>query len=95
SELSEPMDTSGTGNMGSGNFAVGVGSGASAAARIMAKYGYKEGQGLGKMQQGMATALQVEKTSHRTGRIIHEKDEPKDDILENDLDDIGTPSKVI
>ncbi|CAG7833056.1 unnamed protein product, partial [Allacma fusca] len=45
--------------MGSGNFAVGVGSGASAAARIMAKYSYKEGQGLGKMQQGMATALQL------------------------------------
>lgn len=50
------------------------GSGANAAARIMAKYGYKEGQGLGKKEQGMATALQVEKTSHRTGRIIHEKD---------------------
>ncbi|CAG7703840.1 unnamed protein product, partial [Allacma fusca] len=33
------------------------------------------------MQQGMATALQVEKTSHRTGRIIHEKNEPKGILL--------------
>lgn len=46
----------------------------SVAARIMAKYGFKEGQGLGKKEQGMAMALQVEKTSKRGGRIIHEKE---------------------
>ena len=40
----------------------------------MAKYGYKEGQGLGKKEQGMSTALQVQKTSFRIGRIIHEND---------------------
>jgi splicing factor 45 len=51
-----------------------VGGGAAAAAKIMAKYGYKEGQGLGKKEQGMSTALQVQKTSFRIGRIIHEKD---------------------
>jgi splicing factor 45 len=43
----------------------------------MAKYGYKEGQGLGKKEQGMSTALLVEKTSKRGGKIIHEKDIPK------------------
>lgn len=43
----------------------------------MAKYGYKEGQGLGKKEQGMSTALFVEKTSKRGGKIIHEKDLPK------------------
>ncbi|XP_063221073.1 splicing factor 45 [Bacillus rossius redtenbacheri] len=48
--------------------------GASVAAKIMAKYGFKEGQGLGKKEQGIASALQVEKTSKRGGRIIHEKD---------------------
>lgn len=34
----------------------------------------QEGQGLGKKEQGMSVALQVEKTSKRGGRIIHEKD---------------------
>jgi len=43
------------------------------AAKIMAKYGFKEGQGLGKKEQGISVALQVEKTSKRGGRIIHEK----------------------
>ncbi|GAB0094640.1 splicing factor 45 [Sergentomyia squamirostris] len=46
----------------------------SVAAKIMAKYGFKDGQGLGKQEQGMAVALQVEKTSKRGGRIIHEKE---------------------
>ncbi|KAH8354600.1 splicing factor 45 [Drosophila kikkawai] len=46
----------------------------SVAAKIMAKYGFKDGQGLGKSEQGMSMALQVEKTSKRGGRIIHEKD---------------------
>lgn len=48
--------------------------GGSVAAKIMAKYGFKDGQGLGKSEQGMSVALQVEKTSKRGGRIIHEKE---------------------
>lgn len=44
------------------------------AAKIMQKYGFKDGQGLGKKEQGMSVALQVEKTSKRGGRIIHEKE---------------------
>nr|XP_023012353.1 splicing factor 45 [Leptinotarsa decemlineata] len=48
--------------------------GGSVAAKIMARYGFKEGQGLGRMEQGMSSALQVEKTSKRGGRIIHEKE---------------------
>jgi splicing factor 45 len=32
---------------------------------------------LGKSEQGMSTALYVEKTSKRGGKIIHEKDLPK------------------
>lgn len=48
--------------------------GSSVAAKIMARYGFKDGQGLGKQEQGMSMALQVEKTSKRGGRIVHEKD---------------------
>lgn len=55
------------------NVAASYGSG-SVAAKIMAKYGFKDGQGLGKQEQGMSVALQVEKTSKRGGRIIHEKE---------------------
>lgn len=43
------------------------------AAKIMAKYGFKDGQGLGKQEQGISMALQVEKTSKRGGRIILEE----------------------
>ncbi|GAB6026914.1 Splicing factor 45 [Chamberlinius hualienensis] len=54
-----------------------IGRGSSVALKIMAKYGFKEGQGLGKQEQGMSQALQVEKTSKRGGKIIHERDVPK------------------
>lgn len=46
------------------------------AEKMMAKMGYKEGEGLGRNNQGMSIALQVEKTGKRSGRIIHEKDAP-------------------
>lgn len=36
--------------------------------------GYKHGSGLGRDEQGMSIALQVEKTSRRGGKILHEKD---------------------
>lgn len=75
--------------------------GGSIAAKIMAKYGFKEGQGLGKQEQGMVSALQVEKTSKRGGRIIHEKElqaqienETEDDGM-NITDLMKNPSKVI
>ncbi|XP_059167700.1 splicing factor 45-like [Physella acuta] len=66
----------------------------SVASKIMAKYGYKEGQGLGKSEQGMSTALYVEKTSKRGGKIIHEKDIPKEPPPSN-TNLMKNPSKVI
>lgn len=76
-------------------------SGSSVAAKIMAKYGFKEGQGLGKQEQGMSMALQVEKTSKRGGRIIHEKEIlPQPAPIENNENEpsiteiMKSPSKV-
>jgi splicing factor 45 len=46
--------------------------GNSVAAAIMKKYGYKEGQGLGRQEQGISTALSVEKTGQRQGKIINQ-----------------------
>lgn len=51
--------------LGSGNLGK-----TSVAAKIMARMGYKEGQGLGKDEQGISRALEVEKTSIRGGKII-------------------------
>lgn len=42
------------------------------AAKIMSNMGYREGSGLGRDEQGMSTALRVEKTG-RTALIIGEQ----------------------
>uniref|UniRef100_A0A336LKC3 Splicing factor 45 n=1 Tax=Culicoides sonorensis TaxID=179676 RepID=A0A336LKC3_CULSO len=53
----------------------------SVAEKIMAKYGWNSNKGLGKDEQGMASALTVEKTSKRGGRIIHESDFKEQQIM--------------
>lgn len=77
---------------------LGSGGGLSVASKIMAKYGYKEGQGLGKSEQGMSTALFVEKTSKRGGKIIHERDLPKEtprEPVQTNANLLRNPTKVI
>ncbi|XP_068626450.1 splicing factor 45 isoform X2 [Battus philenor] len=71
---SPPSPPSAPASAASVGFSIGGYGTSSVAAKIMAKYGFKEGQGLGKKEQGMSVALQVEKTSKRGGRIIHERD---------------------
>ncbi|KAG9147615.1 hypothetical protein Leryth_007391 [Lithospermum erythrorhizon] len=49
--------------------------GMTAAQRMMAKMGWKAGQGLGKMEQGITTPLMVKKTDKRAGNIVNESAE--------------------
>lgn len=50
----------------------------------MQKYGFREGQGLGKHEQGLSTALSVEKTSKRGGKIIVGDSAEKSEITHTD-----------
>ena len=54
---------------------VGSGRGLGIAASIMSKMGYKEGFGLGRTEQGMSTALRVERTGKNAGVIVSEFEE--------------------
>lgn len=50
---------------------VGVGGQMTAAQRMMAKMGWKQGQGLGKLEQGITTPLMAKKTDRRAGVIVN------------------------
>ena len=65
------------------------------ASKIMAKMGYKSGEGLGRDNQGMSTALMVEKTSKRGGKIIHERDIQKGKQLLTSFFHSSFKSKIV
>ncbi|KAH9610343.1 hypothetical protein KSS87_022705 [Heliosperma pusillum] len=50
---------------------VGAGGQMTAAQRMMAKMGWKEGQGLGRQEQGITTPLMAKKTDRRAGVIVN------------------------
>lgn len=83
--LMETSEPSGTSSM---NFGV-----SSVAAKIMAKMGYKEGQGLGRDEQGISKALQVEKTSKTQGKIIIENERRAEDTSLAEMS--KSPSRVL
>lgn len=72
----------------SNNFGV-----SSVAAKIMAKMGYKEGQGLGRDEQGISKALQIEKTSKTQGKIIIENERRAEDTSLAEMS--KAPSRVL
>uniref|UniRef100_A0A3P8WPQ7 Splicing factor 45 n=1 Tax=Cynoglossus semilaevis TaxID=244447 RepID=A0A3P8WPQ7_CYNSE len=73
--------------------------GGTVAHKIMQKYGFKEGQGLGKHEQGLSTALSVEKTSKRGGKIIIGDSAEKDSGKKSDANPLTeilkNPTKVV
>ncbi|XP_076960564.1 DNA-damage-repair/toleration protein 111-like [Bidens hawaiensis] len=54
-----------------GGLGVGAGGQMTAAQRMMAKMGWKAGQGLGKQEQGITTPLVAKKTDRRAGVIVN------------------------
>ena len=71
------------------------------ASNIMSKYGWQEGQGLGKASQGISTALSVEKTSIKGGKIVNVAAEREQQLEEEKkkvkslTNIIKNPTKVI
>lgn len=71
------------------------------ASNIMTKYGWQEGQGLGKESQGISTALSVEKTSFKGGKIVNvaaEREQVKEEerkIVKSLTEIVKNPTKVI
>lgn len=60
------------------------------AAKIMTRMGYNKGSGLGRDEQGISRALEVEKTSKHGGKIISEHDQFVAPVLPS----VPTPSKI-
>lgn len=93
----EPMEAPTVRLFGSDKEKPNVGFNSPIASQIMAKYGWKDGQGLGKQEQGINTCLQVEKTSKRGGKIINKDKELKAQSNEQDsiVTSMKNPSKVV
>lgn len=98
------VESGGGGGGGVGGFSIGksetsgLGLGAggqmTAAQRMMAKMGWKEGQGLGRQEQGITTPLMARKTDRRAGVIVNAS-ENKSEKKVKSVNLNGPPTRVL
>lgn len=75
---------------------VGAGGQMTAAQRMMAKMGWKAGQGLGKQEQGITTPLMAKKTDRRAGVIVNASEKKQlDKKLVKGVSISGQPTRVV
>lgn len=91
---SPPGDGFSIGKSGSVGLGVGAGGQMTAAQRMMAKMGWKEGQGLGRQEQGITTPLMAKKTDRRAGVIVNASESKSEKKIKS-VNFNTTPTRVL